>query len=272
MSLRGLAASKFQALATHSTTGQNTILMLDQHCTSIAREYWASFFDCPVTNLFTSPCRVGLHGPESDGYWGASALFLDGAAMISIPPESDALLGDLLADPTRLASPAGFAAALAPVAAVTLGPAYVGYASSIPDVGGSARSLDLPDAAALHRLEIECGPIEWEHGGSPIEHPCSGAFIDDQLASLAGYEVWGGTIAHISIVTHPAFRSRGYARNAVAHLATRALAAGLLPQYRTLESNLPSLRVAERLGFSQFAASMAVRFSPDGVRPDSFFE
>jgi predicted GNAT family acetyltransferase len=85
--------------------------------------------------------------------------------------------------------------------------------------------------------------------------------VGERVAALAGYEVWGSTIAHISVITHPDFRSRGFGRSAVAHLAGRAMAAGLLPQYRTLQSNRASIRVAEALGFHFYATSTAVRLN-----------
>jgi predicted GNAT family acetyltransferase len=108
-------------------------------------------------------------------------------------------------------------------------------------------------------LQKSCAPTEWEHGGSTSENPCSGVFIDGLLATVASYEIWGGVIAHISVITHPDYRGRGFARSAVAHIAARALASGLLPQYRTLESNRPSLRVGESLGFHLYARSLAIR-------------
>jgi GNAT superfamily N-acetyltransferase len=238
--------------------------MLDPRAISIASDYWASFFNCPVAELFTSPIRVSLHGPELEGYWGAYALFRDGKAMVSIPPGSDEFLAESLADPARLFSPVGFAEAFAPLSAFTIGSAYLGYAPLIHALGSSARALSESDTPALGHLKDECDATEWDHGGSSIEHPCSGVFADGQLASLAGYETWGGTIAHISIITHPDFRGHGYARDAVAHLANRALASGLLPQYRTLESNAPSIRVAQAVGFSHYASSVAVRLSAEG--------
>ena len=85
-------------------------------------------------------------------------------------------------------------------------------------------------------------------------------FANGELIALAGYETWGGTIAHISIVTHPSHRNQGAGRTAVAGVTQHALRAGLLPQYRTLQSNQPSIRIAEALGFSAYATSMAVRF------------
>jgi len=236
--------------------------------TAIASEYWASFFDCPVSGLFAEPCRIGSHGPELEDYWGASALFRDGSAMISVPPDSGKLLEKILTSSTRLSALADFADAFGPVSARTVGPASIGYTFDITgEPNSSTRSLEPSDAVAIERLESACDPEDWETGGSPSEHPCSGSFVDGQLAALAGYEIWGGTIAHISIVTHPAFRGQGHGRSAVAHLAGRALASGLLPQYRTLERNAPSIAIAESLGFQKYAVSMAVRFSPDGTKP-----
>jgi hypothetical protein len=80
--------------------------------------------------------------------------------------------------------------------------------------------------------------------------------------ALAGSEIWGGCIAHISIITHPDFRGRGFGRSAGAHSAAGAISAGFIPQYRTLDSNLPSMRIAEALGFCRYATSLSIRFDP----------
>jgi GNAT superfamily N-acetyltransferase len=161
-------------------------------------------------------------------------------------------------------SPYSFASALSSVSSAVIGPAYIGYAEAAPWPAHPARALGLDDAAALAALQQSCDATEWEHGGSSIEHPCSAVFVGERIASLAGYKVWGGTIAHISVVTHPDFRRHFFGRSVVAHLAGRAIAAGLLPQYRTLQSNRASIRVAELLGFHSYATSMAVRLNRNG--------
>ncbi|HWB10699.1 MAG TPA: GNAT family N-acetyltransferase [Pirellulales bacterium] len=113
----------------------------------------------------------------------------------------------------------------------------------------------------LRILQQSCDPIEWQHGGSSVEQPCSGIFVGKQLVSIAGYEVWGGSIAHLSVITHPGYRRRGFGRAATAHVALHAIEAGLLPQYRTLESNVGSLRIAKSLGFRRYATSLAIRLN-----------
>jgi len=117
------------------------------------------------------------------------------------------------------------------------------------------------DAAALEKLREACGETEWEHGGSSLDGSCSGVFEDNQLVALSGYEIRVGMMAHLYIVTDPAFRARDSGRAAVAHLSRRALAAGLLPHYWTLEANTPAIRIAEALGFLRSATSMAVRLA-----------
>ncbi|MDB6078567.1 MAG: family N-acetyltransferase [Akkermansiaceae bacterium] len=229
---------------------------------SIVTAYWAGFFDCISSELFAEPARFNGHVGEMEGYWGAWALFREGSAMISLPPDSEALISSLLT--TRTIEE--FAAALKPVTERTIGPAYVGYAASLSGGSDLARSLTPADAAALDQLQGACDETDWDHGGGSIDQPCSGVFIDGRLAALAGYEIWGGTIAHLSVVTHPAFRGKGHGRDAVAHLAERAIEAGLLPQYRTLESNLASIQIARALGFEHYASSMAVRFTTPSRR------
>jgi hypothetical protein len=42
------------------------------------------------------------------------------------------------------------------------------------------------------------------------------------------------------------------------------LARGLVPQYQTLDSNRPSIQVAQTLGFVRYGTSMAVRLPRRG--------
>jgi GNAT superfamily N-acetyltransferase len=227
----------------------------------IADRYWADHLGCLPGELFSVPFRVVTHGEELLGYRGVQLLFRDGKATASVPPDRESELRGRLAGLENGFSPEAFAAALSPVAALVLGPAYLGYTTDLRGTDAPARILGPGDAVAVETLRHACGEEEWDHGGSSLEVPCSGVFHDGQLAALAGYETWGGTIAHLCIVTRPAFRGRGFGRAAVAHLARRALAAGLLPQYRTLDANTPSIRIAEALGFQRYATSMAVRLA-----------
>jgi GNAT superfamily N-acetyltransferase len=80
----------------------------------------------------------------------------------------------------------------------------------------------------MAELRGACDPEEWEHGGHALDDgPAAGVFVDGRLTALAGYTRWGGRLAHLSVVTHPAWRGHGFARAAVAHVATHGAAGGL---------------------------------------------
>jgi GNAT superfamily N-acetyltransferase len=200
------------------------------------------------------------HGADLADYDGIFGLFRDGTVAVSFPPDRVELLRHRL--PSQPLTPARFADAFGGSSFTVIGPAYIGYAEVVRSPSHPVRSLTECDASAAGALQAACAETEWEHGGSIVgEHPSSGVFVGSELVALAGYEVWGGSIAHMSVVTHPAFRGQGFGGSAVAHLAHAALAAGFVPQYRTLQENLASIRLAEALGFFRYATSVAVRLN-----------
>jgi GNAT superfamily N-acetyltransferase len=236
-------------------------LQLNERTIAIANTYWATHLGCPLDALFAKPFVIITHKSALADYCGVFALFRGSSVIASIPPDRADALRELLSTQSHGCSPISVASALASVAVAIIGPAYIGYAPVVPPPAHPARALAPSDALARRTLQQSCDATEWEYGGSPVEHPSSGVFVSGRLVALAGYEVWGGALAHISVVTHSDFRSRGFGRSAVAHLAGRAIAARLLPQYRTLESNGASIRVAELLGFHAYARSMAIRLN-----------
>jgi len=117
------------------------------------------------------------------------------------------------------------------------------------------------DIEALKRLQAACSSLEWEHGGSHVgDQPVIGTFDGERLVSVAGYEIWAGTIAQIAVITHPNYRGQGYGKAVVSQLTEEALNRGLVPQYRTLETNSSSMTIARELGFERYATTVAVRF------------
>ena len=114
---------------------------------------------------------------------------------------------------------------------------------------------------ALAGLRAACPALEWEYGGSAATATMAGVFEKGELVAVSGYEIWGDNIAHIAAITHPVFRGRGFGQAAVSRVAAHALSSGLVPQYRTLESNGPSMAVAAALGFVPLATTVAVRLS-----------
>jgi len=82
----------------------------------------------------------------------------------------------------------------------------------------------------------------------------------DRIVSLAGYnELWRAEAGGPGILTHRAYRGRGWATATTSAVVERALRGGKMLLYQTLESNIPSIRIAQRLGYEQYARHVAVR-------------
>ena len=83
--------------------------------------------------------------------------------------------------------------------------------------------------------------------------------LDGQGTVIAacGWRVWCGTTAHLGVLTAPYVRGQGAARVAASAAVPRALAAGLLPQWR---ARIPASRaVAAALGFVEVGAQLSLR-------------
>jgi GNAT superfamily N-acetyltransferase len=144
-----------------------------------------------------------------------------------------------------------------------IGPAFIGYTER-----GMFCEFEAPmtivlnntHATAVSTLRAACDPAEWEHVGGDLGGSVSiGIFVGEELVALARYSLWGVRIAHISIVTHPHYRQRGYGRAAVSQLTKILLDRNLIPKYRALDNNIASMKLAARLGFIRYATTMTVR-------------
>lgn len=242
--------------------------MLAPETLHVVDEYWAGFFGVPREQLRPAEPLLVVHAAGLDDYVGMYAQSFGGAApVVSLPAvlmerfggAAARVAADGLADDGRWGRV--FGDALQRV----VGPAQIlcADAGTLRAAPGDAPVplLDPADGPALERLRRAVDATEWEHGGS-IEvgaHPVAGVFADGELVTVAGYDVWGGRIAHLGVVTHPAHRGRGLGASAVQRVARAALDAGLVPQYRALASNVASLRIAAGRGFVPYAVSLAVR-------------
>jgi GNAT superfamily N-acetyltransferase len=240
--------------------------MLEDDVLRIADSWWARDFACEPRELRPETTRVQAHAGELAGNDGIWILVVGACPLISVPAE---ILPEMQRASrwtvSTVEDPAQLAEELAPTSAVEIiGPAYIGYATADslkPPAPASARQLHQGDTTVVTNLRAHCAAQEWEHGGSEFEKvPTFGAFVAGEgLAALAGYERWLDSIAHISVVTRHDRRGQGYGAAAVALAAEHSLSKGLLPQYRTLKSNRPSMRLAEKLGFEEYGFSVYVK-------------
>lgn len=157
--------------------------------------------------------------------------------------------------------PAFWRAALGAHVERILGPTYLGYkdvAEEVP-IDPRVRLLGMDEGAILDQLRHGVTSQEWEHSGLEEGQPIAGYFLDGALVAAAGYEVWGGTLAHIGLTTHAGFRSRGYGRACVRSITDEAIKSGLVTQYQTFFANESSIAVARALEFEEYGQRMFVR-------------
>lgn len=138
------------------------------------------------------------------------------------------------------------------------GPAYVGYLDCLYGAESLICLVDPLDP----RVQTIANqyPNDWDVFGLADQSRGPFAVIEyGRILGLSNYEVWGDAIAHIGVVTIPSARGRGVGESVVRQAAQDALRNGLLPQYRTLWANKPSIRIAEKIGFSHFATTVVAR-------------
>ena len=117
-----------------------------------------------------------------------------------------------------------------------------------------AELLSADDAAALRQLGDSCTRLEVHLADVRLHHPVVyGCRAAGMLAAAASFLFEDDLIADVGVLTHPQFRNRGYGRAAVSALCRWGLEHERVIQYCALPSNRASLRVADMLGFSEYA-------------------
>jgi GNAT superfamily N-acetyltransferase len=239
---------------------------LPSHVREAADTWWARDFAMEPSALRPPRTTVQEHAGRLVGATGIWILVIGEFPVVSMPPNvlhalrrtAEAWSRSLVADSAALVD------AIAPFQSVkVVGPAVIAYGTrDTLDLSSAqrARPLSASDAAAVDAFRADCTDEEWEHGGGRASDAGRfGAFDEDgRLGSLTSYVVWD-RLAHVSVITRRACRGHGFGRAAVARAATHAIEAGLVPQYRTLVSNVPSMQLARRLGFREYGFSVYVR-------------
>ncbi|HEY1785011.1 MAG TPA: GNAT family N-acetyltransferase [Pirellulales bacterium] len=242
--------------------------MIDAVVRSRIERFWAGEFGCSIAALETPGLRVLVRADPDSAF-----VFRRGDCCIwHVPERFRAAVARSLAGQDsveRVFQPAFIAALFGSAVQVILGPCPIAYfpetklqlVASLPE----CRRLTEGDRAAVELLAADCGPVDWDHGGVEFDGHRSvfGCFADGRLVSAASYEIWGAAIAHVGVATAPAYRGRGFATSVATAATIDALRRGLVPQWRTLESNFASIRVGEAIGYVPFAAHFVVRLAPE---------
>jgi RimJ/RimL family protein N-acetyltransferase len=205
--------------------------------------------------------HVGL-----EGYQGAFLFRARTVCIVSVPPAwvepaQAALSGHTTEE---VFAPQFLEGAFGDAVDCLLGPAWLGYADATdfaPAPTEAVRLLEPSDERAFRRLAEQCDATEWEHSGLEGDRPpVCGCFREGELVAAAGYTIWGEKLAHVGVVTHSSHRGHGYGKAVVSGITAHALRQGLIAQYRTLQSNAPSIAIGRALGFQEYGVTLAVRF------------
>ena len=229
-------------------------------------KYWAHEFGCSVDTLRTPGSKVFVRDES-----GSAFVFRYGDCCIwhvpgrFVPAVQRSIRAHDGVD--HVFTPAFISALFDSAAELILGPCPIAYcddtslrpAESLP----ACRKLTEADAAAVGQLASDCGPEDWGHGGVELDAHRSvfGCFADDRLVSAASYEIWGDAIAHVGVVTAPSYRGRGFGKAVATAATAEALRQGLVPQWRTLESNIASVRLGRAIGYVRLASHFIVRLA-----------
>ncbi len=231
-----------------------------------ARGLWEELASAPVSFAPTGGVSVVV-SPRSRmrpvGWVGV--VVLGGSAIVTAPgQDAAAAVRDALAALTvdDLAD-AGAVGGVLPVGRV-LGPAALAYLS--PDRFRPARygALTVEQLPGGHQglRDLEQLAGDEDAGEAGLWEITSPAFVvreGGDVVAAAGYRVWPGRTAHISVLTAPRWRGQGLARVTGSATAAHALAAGLLPQWR---ARVPaSRRVALALGFRELGAQLSIELA-----------
>jgi len=84
-----------------------------------------------------------------------------------------------------------------------------------------------------------------------FEMHVAGAVVDDRLVAIAQYVAQSARYGEIGVHTLPEYRRRGFATAVASLIAQVIQAQGRIPVWSCGEGNAPSLRVAQKLGFTE---------------------
>lgn len=144
-----------------------------------------------------------------------------------------------------------------------MGPAELGYADAatatlVLSAGVRQSTLDEP---AVERLLARVSPDDlMESGVGYVTSPMFVVRDEEVPVAVAGYRVWAGRFAHLSLLTDPERRGEGLGRKAASAAAAHALGEGLVLQWRARP--VDSRAVGRALGFVEFGTQVSLRLDP----------
>ena len=230
-------------------------------------EFWISeFFQCTKEEFYSGNDIVLPHK-----YWvnynGAFIMKISNKYIFSVADKYISIFNQVANNDFNLYNEEAIKKELKNLNIKYIGPAWIGYLvneikSEIPD---TIKVLDLSkeeNQILLNELKDKCDEIEWSHSGIDNKSELVVVqYYENKIVAAADYHMWGKNIAHIGVITNPEYRGKGFAKNVIAGVSKEIFLKGLIPQYRTLSSNIGAIKAAEACGFKQYAVHISLRFN-----------
>ena len=126
------------------------------------------------------------------------------------------------------------------------------YVSPFKDL--NIKPLNSDDHNILDLFYLDCSDDDKETLDLNLEQDTAlGAFYQNKLVAVARYITIRETyIADITVVTGTTYRGKRYSTPLVSELVKLILSKNLCPKYRVQDTNMPSIKIAERLGFKPY--------------------
>lgn len=227
--------------------------------------FWARYLGVSANQLNEPGVSVAAHVGLS-GYNGVWFFRRNQSTIVSAPADwVQTLRRRIPSIPEEFASTSFFEEIFGEHFERIVGPAFQGYL-----IGGSvdgekasqtaANFIGANDSALVDSFRSQCGQESWEESGlGEATQYLAAVRVGNAIVSLAGYRAWTREAGDVCVLTHPARHRRGFATAAARTVVEHALKDGKLMLYQTLESNTAAIKIAQHLGYAQYASHVAVR-------------
>ncbi|MBN8191870.1 GNAT family N-acetyltransferase [Bacillus sp. NTK074B] len=230
--------------------------------------HWAEFFGCDGTQMIAPTVSVIQHSDRLRGYNGIYCFNNGTSCIISSPVkyirELDKAVNGLGPDQAFDSELLGHS--IGDEHIKIIGPAFQGYVDSDSFIKQSSTSVvelqTEQQKTLLKELRESCTEIEWQHSSIDEEmSPILLRILNGKVVAAGSWRKGESGFLSIGIISHPAHRGQGHAKAIVSALTKRGVTTGATMHYQTLESNTPSVAIAQSLGYVRLGRTMAIRLS-----------
>jgi L-amino acid N-acyltransferase YncA len=225
------------------------------------RRVWRELAGAP--GGFRGAGWVVAAGPSGEGR--VLVVRLGDAGVVSAPGELVPAVGEVVGGaPADLTEPEAVIEVLGtvvPVAGVR-GPAVLAYADAgcfKPYQGAGVATVGAGDPGVVELAAASGGDDADESSITEMTSPVSVIRAGGRVVAAAGYEVWGGELAQVGVLTDPRYRGRGLGTAVASAAVARAVGAGLVAQWRARPAIVGSRRIARTLGFVDVGWQLMMR-------------